>query len=131
MSDMSIEEDIRRFIAVNITSIPHLECLLLFHRNQNEEWDVKDVARQLYISEKNAMGLLELLSESKFLTIIIRENIPLYKYDPDSPEKIDLVNRLEKAYSINLIPITRMIHAKTEAVSKIQQFADAFKLRKD
>ena len=41
----------------------------------------------------------------------------------------DLVGRLARFYGTHLIPVTNLIHGKP--VSRIREFADAFKLRKD
>ena len=52
-----------------------------------------------------------------------------YRYQPVSPEAGQMVDRMAEAYSKYLVPVTNLIHSKPQ--TKIQQFADAFKLRKE
>jgi hypothetical protein len=53
----------------------------------------------------------------------------LYRYYPNSEELRQMIDRLAETYTKNLIEVTNLIHSKTG--KKAQQFADAFKWRKD
>jgi hypothetical protein len=51
-----------------------------------------------------------------------------YRYHPASGELADIVDRVAALYAQYLIPVTNLIHAKPH--SRVQEFADAFRLRK-
>ena len=128
MNREPIPEDVRRFILTSITSVPHLEALLLLRSAPQQSWDGQTVAQRLYISEKAAKELLADLCAAGFL--IVTERAPsLYRYHPHSDELREMINRLADAYAKNLVEVTNLIHSKTGR--KAQQFADAFKWRKD
>jgi hypothetical protein len=121
-------EDVRRFILTSIISVPYLEALLLLRDAPDQPWDSATVAQRLYISDKAATELLADLSAAGFITVTAREPF-LYRYHPSSDELKQMINRLAEAYAKNLVEVTNVIHSKIG--KKAQQFADAFKWRKD
>lgn len=54
---------------------------------------------------------------------------PLYRYEPSDEELATAIERLSSAYAIDIIGVTHLIHDSLQ--KSAQQFADAFKLRKD
>jgi len=52
-----------------------------------------------------------------------------YRYQPGSLVLSQMVNRVAEIYSEQLVPVTNLIHSKPK--SRVQEFADAFKFRKD
>jgi hypothetical protein len=123
-----IPEDVRRFILTSIPSVPHLEALLLLHYASDQLWDSTTVAQRLYISEKAATDLLADLSAAGFIAAAESETA-LYRYHPGSDEIRQVIDRLAETYAKNLLEVTNIIHSKTG--KRAQQFADAFKWRKD
>lgn len=51
----------------------------------------------------------------------------VYRYHVGSPELGQTVDRVAVLYSMYLIPVTNLIHAKPR--TRVQEFADAFKLK--
>jgi len=129
MPDRRIPDDLRRFILTSIDSVPHMEALLLFHRNQKHEWSALEAAQKLFISEGQTADLLNRLTEAGFLAVAIDESRHTFRYAPVSEAHRDIVDRLAKLYSKELIAVTQLIHSK--AGTKVQQFADAFRLKKE
>jgi hypothetical protein len=127
MADDLIPDDVKQFIADNIDSVAELEGLLLLRRNQEIDWSIEDVARGLYTNWQQAEDVLARLYLLGFLARK-ESSPPTYRYQPDSPELAEMVDRVGEIYSKYLIPVTNLIHSKPE--TKVQQFADAFKLRK-
>jgi|SRR5690606_3554016 len=123
-----IPEDIKRFILRSIASIPHLEAILLLRGKPDQVWLERSVAERLYISEKAAAGLLEELSAAGFVSSS-QADPPAYRYQPSSDQLRQLVDRLAECYAKNLLEVTNIIHSKIDR--KAQQFADAFRWRKD
>lgn len=131
VSDQPIPEDIQRFILMNIESVAKIEALLLMRSQPEQAWDAELLARRLYIAPRDTEQILADLSELG-LCQARDEQGGYFSYQPASPELKGLIDRLAEAYSRYLIPITNLIHQRSAPKrSAAQQFADAFKLRKD
>ena len=128
MAREPIPEDVRRFILTSIISVPYLEALLLLRDAPDQPWDSATVAQRLYISDKAATELLADLSAAGFIMVTERE-AGFHRYHPNSAELRQMIDRLAETYAKNLVEVTNIIHSKTG--KKAQQFADAFKWRKD
>ena len=130
MAQPAITEDIRRFVLTSIPSVPHLEALLLLRAGTRKAWNVADVAERLYISEKNSAGLLEDLCEAGMVVVDKAAAVaPAYRYQPASEQLRATIDDLADLYARRLVDVTHLIHSKLDR--KAQQFADAFKWRKD
>lgn len=128
MSETPIPDDVKQFILENIDSIAQLEALLLLRSSPSEEWSAQVVAKRLYVSEQETSLLLSRLNASGL--IAINSGKPsLYRYHPASDDLALIVDRLAETYSKHLVPVTNLVHSKPR--TRIQEFADAFKLRKD
>jgi hypothetical protein len=125
MADSVIPDDISQFVIEKIESVAQLEALLLLRHNSDSDWSVQTLAARLYISEEQTAGVLALLSAQGIVSADFQDR-SLYRYRPNSPE---LKSRLAEIYAKHLVPVTNLIHSKPK--SRIQEFADAFRLRKD
>ena len=123
----SIPEDVEEFIRRRIDSVAQLEALLMTRSAPQAEWSVAVLAKRLYVSEKQAADLMARLFTDGFL--IKAGSSSLYQYQPDSDELRQLVDRVAESYSKHLVPITNLIHSKPQ--TRVREFADAFKLRRD
>ncbi|MDQ6788232.1 MAG: hypothetical protein M3033_15615 [Acidobacteriota bacterium] len=127
MTDDLIPDDVRQFIVEKIDSVAELEGLLLLSRHSETVWNIEALAQRLYASHRQTEDVLAHLYSMGFLES--GESEPLsYRYKPASPKLAEMVDRVAEIYSKYLVPVTNLIHTKPER--KIQQFADAFKLRK-
>jgi hypothetical protein len=52
-----------------------------------------------------------------------------FRYQPATPELATRLDMVAHAYSSNLVGVTDLIHSRID--KRAQQFADAFRLRKD
>jgi hypothetical protein len=127
MSDSVIPDDIAQFILEKIDSVAQLEALLLLRNDATEKWSAQALAKRLYISDKETAELLERLCADGFL--VASSNPPLYHYQPGSQEVGKMIDRAAAIYSKHLVPVTNLIHSKPK--TRVQEFADAFRLRKD
>lgn len=130
MASPPIPEDIRRFVLTSIPSVPHLEALLLLRASEDEFWSDARLAGRLYIGDKTARTLMTELCRSGM--VAPREQtagVFSYRYAPCSPELRSTIDTLAELYARQLLEVTHLIHAKLDR--KAQQFADAFKWRKD
>lgn len=127
MTDDLIPDDVRQFIVDKIDSVAELEGLLLLSRNPEIEWDAEALAKRLYAERQQAEDVLIHLYSLGFLAATNSEP-PAYRYQPGSPKLRQIVDRVAEIYSKYLVPVTNLIHSKPQ--TKVQQFADAFKLGK-
>lgn len=129
MIDEIIPEDVKQFILQHIDSVAQLECLLLLQADPQISWSAATIAKELYINEAQAEALLAQLSAQGTL-VKIEDNLPiLYRYQPKSPEVEHMMVRVVSLYKQYLVPITHLIHSKPK--TRVQEFADAFRIRKD
>ena len=127
MTEDSVPDEIKHFIVNNIDSVGQLEALLLLRGNPDQEWSAEAVARRLYISEQMVVPMLLALGKNG---LIDANGTPLsYRYQPKSDELGQMIDRLVEIYGKHLVPVTNLIHTKPR--NRIQEFADAFKLRKE
>jgi hypothetical protein len=120
-----LPESVRAFILKYLDSVAQLEALLLAHSTVAQTWDVAQLARRLYISEREAEGVLQALHRRGLVT---REEMA-YRYGPVPDTLRADVDALAAAYPRFLIPISNLVHSKPAA--SLREFADAFKLRED
>jgi DNA-binding GntR family transcriptional regulator len=123
MADEPFPDDVRDYILNHIDSIAQLEALLLLRAHPDESWDVVKMARRLYVSEPEVSDALGRLVSNG----IVSFEEDSFAYQP-SPEMRDLIERVTATYRRHLIAVTNLIHSKP---SRIHQFADAFKFRRD
>lgn len=130
MAQPPIPEDLRRFVLTSIPSVPHLEALLLLKADPGQDWTAAQVAERLYIGEKSAMGLLDDLCRSGMTTLSGKQDRSfIYRYSPSSDALRAIIDALAELYARRLVDVTHLIHSKLDR--QAQQFADAFRWRKD
>jgi DNA-binding IclR family transcriptional regulator len=121
-----IHDDTRRFILTSIPSVPFLEAVLLVRSAPGQDWDTAAVARRLYLPPARVGELLQALAEAG----MARESAPgAWRYSPATPELAQRLDALAAAYAADLVGVSRLIHSRID--KRAQQFADAFRWRKD
>ncbi len=124
----TIPDDVRRFVLTSIPSVPYLEAMLLLRNDAAQAWDCAMLARRLYLADKTAAELLAELHAAGVLRA--EQHAPeRYRFHPADEHMRLLIDRVADAYSTRLVEITNLIHSKSG--KKAQQFADAFKWRKE
>ena len=125
MPDSTLPEDVREFLLRHIDSVGHLEALLLLWRTREKRWNSSAMAQELYIGEPVAADILARLSSLGVISAAEGD----YWFSAQQAALCADVARVADTYSQRLVAVTRLIHSKP--ASRIQEFADAFKLRKD
>jgi hypothetical protein len=128
MDNFAIPEDIRRFVLTSIPSVPFLEALLLMRADPEQPWTRDALARRLYVRDKVAEGLLAELCRSG-MAAPSSPGADAYCYRPREDVLRERIDRLADLYASHLVEVTHLIHSSLDR--KAQQFADAFKWRKD
>ncbi len=119
--------DVDQFVLEQIDTVPHLEALLLIWKSRPQPWSVEEMARALYLSAEQTQNLLQDLAQRNLL--LPSGNAQQYCYLPNSKERDELLEAVDRAYRRELIRISRMIHSK--ASPAVREFARAFRLKKD
>lgn len=129
MRRTEVPDDIRRFILTSVPSVPYLEAILLLRAEPDVGWDVPRLAARLYVAERQAAELLAALAAAGIARSEDQGDTALFRYAPATPELRERVDAVARAYSANLVEVTDLIHTRID--KRAQQFADAFRLRKD
>lgn len=129
MTSVKLSDDLRRFIQA-IISVPHLEAMLLLHQSPMQAWDQATIALRLYLKPEQAANMLEDLCAAGICKVAANQP-GKFVYAPAAEELGHLLDQLADYYSRNLIEVTNMIHSKANRGHRAQQFADAFKFKKD
>ena len=124
MADALIPDDLRDFILKYFDSIAQLEALLLLRENPSEKWTAEAIAKRLYIETRQAAAILPRLCEDGLLGT----KDEVYYFECKDAGKKSMIDRLAGLYARHIVPVTNIIHSKP---SRIQEFADAFRIKKD
>jgi hypothetical protein len=124
MADDLIPDDLRDFILKHFDSIAQLEALLLLRNESQVRWSAAAVAKRLYIDVTQASTILALHRSHGFFVLSDTE----YRFECDGEDKRRMVDLLAGIYSRHVVPVTNIVHGKPP---RIQEFADAFRLKKD
>ena len=129
MRRAEIPDDIRRFILTSVPSVPYLEAILLLRNDPDADWDVLRLAARLYVAERQAAEVLTALAAAGIARGEDHGDMTLFRYAPATAELRERLDALAQAYSANLVGVTDLIHSRID--KRAQQFADAFRLRKE
>ena len=125
MTTSELPADIRRFILTSIPSVPYLEAVLLLRAEPQQSWTGSLLAQRLYVPERTAADLVAQLRDGG---VAEPAGETAVRYAA-GPELADLIDRLAHAYTAQLMTVTDLIHSRVER--RAQQFADAFRFRKE
>jgi hypothetical protein len=125
MSPSDLPADVRRFILTSVPSVPFLEAVLLLRAEPQQAWNAAQLSRRLYVPERSGAELLELLRASG---VAIAQGENGVRYAPTA-ELAEVLDRVAAAYAADLVTVTDLIHSRIDR--RAQQFADAFRFRKE
>lgn len=126
MTSSELPADLRRFILTSIPSVPYLEAVLLLRADPGLAWGSSQLARRLYVPEPAGLELVALLRASGIAADA--EAPGCIRYQPDEALSV-LIEGVAAAYTQDLVAVTRLIHSRIDR--RAQQFADAFRFRKE
>lgn len=130
MGHADFPDDLRRFILTSVPSVPYLEAMLLLRSDPDVGWDVRRLATRLYVAERQGAEVLAALAAAGIARGEDYGETALFYYAPATDELRERLDALAQAYSANLVGVTDLIHSRIDK-RRVQQFADAFRLRKD
>lgn len=124
MPRSEIPEEVLRFIERRISSVPHLEALLLLWENTTQTWTDTDVAARVYVGPEQARKVLDDLARNGLIAITAPER---YVYNAAWDES-QLMQKVATAYRQHLVRMSEAIHAKA-ASEAVRDFARAFQFK--
>lgn len=127
MTELAIPQQVLQFIAEHIDTVPQLECLLLLHQHDSQEWLAADIAARIYISHDTASAILQTLERRQL--VAAEGDPPRYRLNPSGRASRELIAEVAVTYQRHLVPVATFIHSKASA--SVREFARAFDLKKD
>lgn len=122
------DDDLYRFILLQIDTVPHLEGLLLIWRSRPRPFTETEIATQLFVDTAKARSVAGDLVRAGL--IVTDDSSPSqYLYASREPHLDALMEALAQLYRRDLVNISKLIHSK--APSAARDFARAFKFTKD
>jgi hypothetical protein len=129
MEDSAFSDEFCRFIQTTLPSVDAAELLLALAEREDAWWTAQELAARLRpastISEADAARYLDIF-QARGLTAVGPDKRVQF-HPADAPLRAQ-VTTLAQAYRERPVTLIRMIYALRD--SKIQSFADAFKLRR-
>lgn len=125
MKPPELAPHVRRFILASVPSVPYLEAVLLLRGEPGLAWDAALLARRLYVPERRGAELITQLRQGE---IASDAGSGAVRYAP-ATELAALLDAVAEAYAADLVTVSSLIHSHKDR--RAQQFADAFRFRKD
>jgi hypothetical protein len=120
-----LSEGARAFIRANISTVWSLELLLHLQRHRGRAWSVAELTRELRAAPRIVERCVTVFAGAD---LVRREADGSIVYAPATPELGVLVDEIVAEAATHPLALANEIYATG---SKIQDFADAFKLRKE
>lgn len=129
MEDAAFSQDFLRFLRAAVPTVDAAELLLLLHREPQRWWAGTDAADALTpearLSEADVVRYVGLFQASALVAVGPDRR---FQYRPASDAVDANVRTLAQAYRERPVTLFRVIYALRD--SRIQSFADAFRLRR-
>lgn len=125
MASAELPEEVLRFIADHIDSVPQLEALLLMWDTAPRDWNAEELARRIYVPPGAAAGILQDLQRHK---LAIAGEDGAARFNPDSSVAA-VVPAVSAIYRRQLARVAGLIHSKASV--GVLEFARAFRITKD
>ncbi|MBL8265019.1 hypothetical protein [Steroidobacter sp.] len=122
-----MEPAVEQFLLASIDTVPHLEALLLIFQAPATVWTVTELSARIYVSDKQAAGILEDLARRSLIVRLDPASAAQYQYSPRSQPQTELLHKVAESYRTQLVQVTRFIHS--HASGSVRDFARAFRLK--
>lgn len=126
MEENPISSRLRQFIGNHIKSVEQLEILCLLAGEPSRSWSVAETYRNILSTERSVQeGLQHFVAHELF----VGDNNGSFRFSPKSLDLNTTALDLIKTYRERRVAVIEMIYKKP--AESAQQFADAFRLRKE
>jgi hypothetical protein len=120
--------EIEEFLANNIRSIEQLEILLMLQARPERRWTAGEVNGIIRSSDHSVASTLDQLCKQGLLRCSMESSVPQYQFAP-SAALGPTITTLARLYAERRVKIIETIYS--ERLSEMDEFARAFRLRKD
>lgn len=121
-----IPEALQQFITRYVASVERVEILCIFAANPAKTYTVPEVQRIIQSSERS---IADCLDNFRLNGLLAEQTGGSYRLVPKTNELAQLISDLATAYRERRVAVIEVIYGRR--ADAIQDFADAFKLRKD
>jgi hypothetical protein len=128
VNESGFSEQLEHFIAREIASLEQLEILLFVSGNPHKWWTVQDVYNVVKSSPPSVGDRLNEMVERGFLQKEIDAETR-YQFAPANEDVWNVTSELRNAYKEKPVKVVQAIYSKPP--DAVQEFAKAFRLRKD
>jgi hypothetical protein len=118
--------EIDRFLANHITSMEHLEVLLLLFRSPDTYWSADAIATQLSIRRETVDGRVRDLARSNLA--LPSTSAAAWRFHSADPDISRTITELAELYRDRRISVVNAIYSAN--LTRLRTFADAFRLGK-
>jgi hypothetical protein len=122
----NLSNDLERFIQQEVRSIEQLEVLLLLCSKREKWWSEAEVFAVIRSSLPSVADRLAELSAAGFLERLEQQTLT-YRYAPNTPDRIRLIDELEEAYRRRRVAVIDAIYRPQTPAT---QLAQAFKIKR-
>ena len=119
---------VRAFVATHLRSLEELQMLVLLIQSDDRWWDADTASRELLVPLRTARNVLDRLASQNLLDIRITGDVR-YQFRPGTEDLRAAAIACSEAYRANPLAVTTI--ASGAARRGLQDFADAFRIRKD
>jgi hypothetical protein len=127
VSESDLPLEVRRFLKEQIRSIEQLEILLLLRDGADRRWNPAEVYQHVRSSESSVAWTLENLTRHGLLAKSDGAEL-LYQFSPKNEQLRRTTETLAHLYAEKRVRIVEAIYSE---YSEVDEFAKAFRLRKD
>jgi hypothetical protein len=124
MQTGDLPDDVLRFLADRIDTVPHLEALLLLWESRPRGWTVEEIAARVYVPAETAARILADLARQGLAV----QGAEVYAYEGGWDTSGENMEKVATAYRRQLVRVASLIHSK--ASRGVLEFARAFELKK-
>jgi hypothetical protein len=128
MGAPDVPPPVRAFVATHLRSLEELQMLVLLIQSEDRWWDADSASRELLVPLRAARVALDRLASRNLLDIRITGDVR-YQFRPGTADLRDAAIACCEAYRANPLAVTTL--ASGAARRGLQDFADAFRIRKD
>jgi len=113
------------FISRRINSVEQIAVLLLLRGDPNRSWTIPDISAELRSAPRAIEQRLRDLYDAG---VLVASSTGTAQFAPTSPEVAAVIDELADAYETRPNRIIELIYSRSKS---LQDFADAFKLKKE
>jgi hypothetical protein len=121
-----LSDDLVEFVQTGLGSVWALKMMVAMMAEPNRAWSAAELVRELRASDTVISRLLDRFQQ---IGLAIEGKDHTWHWRPAAPELEELANGVARAYAVTPFGVIQAIAEAPE--SRLRQFADAFRLRKD